>query len=102
MKYFSLQPAMIDAEAGDDHGLIVRVDDRIVAIFTKLSADCHGQLRGHWFLEAGFGRCAAHAVEPFESLSLGLAYLAQRLGADIDVLQDELALADREFGSSAT
>ena len=34
-----------------------RFDDALVAVFVRLEDEGHGDLRGHWFLEAGFGRC---------------------------------------------
>jgi hypothetical protein len=96
--YFTIQPASIGTDCEDTRGILVSVENRIIAVFTQLSAEYHGDARGFWFLEAGFGRCAAPPCEPFERLSEGLACLAQRLGRNVTALREELAIADREFG----
>jgi hypothetical protein len=91
--YFTIQPASIGTDCEHARGILVSVENRIIAVFTQLSAEYHGDARGFWFLEAGFGRCAAPPREPFERLSEGLAYLARNVTA----LREELAIADREF-----
>ncbi len=100
MTYFTLLPARIGTDSEDEQGLLVSVDNRIVAVFTQLNAEDNGEARGFWFLEAAFGRCAAPPSEPFQHLSQGLALLAQRLGLDASRFHEEFAMADRQFGST--
>jgi hypothetical protein len=40
-----------------EQGLLVFVDGALVAVFSHLAETCDGDLKGCWFLEAGFGRC---------------------------------------------
>jgi hypothetical protein len=46
----------VDASRSEQ-GLLVFVDGALVAVFSHLNETCEGDLKGCWFLEAGFGRC---------------------------------------------
>ena len=91
----TLQPARI-ATGSDEAGVLVLAEGRIVAILVRLDAPFHGDAQGRWFLEVGFGRCAGTPA-PFERLSDGLLWIAQRLDEDVTDLADLLAEADRVF-----
>jgi hypothetical protein len=88
-----LQPARI-ATGSDETGVLVLAEGRIVAILVRLDAPFHGNLRGRWFLEIGFGRCAG-TPEPFERLSDGLTWIARRLDEEAAVSTNAFAGADR-------
>ena len=90
----ALQRSRIATGSEDESGVIVRVDDRIVAILVRLDANCHEEARGSWHLEAGFGSCAG-APQPFARLSDGLAWIAGRLGIDVGTCVELMADADR-------
>jgi len=58
----STRVAALGAPRGED-GFLIFADDQLAAVVSHLQASVEDDgLRGHWFLEAGFGRCAkAHA-----------------------------------------
>ena len=55
----SLQSAKIATGSPDHDGFLEFADDTLVAVFVRLEDEAHGDVRGQWFLEAGFGRCNA-------------------------------------------
>jgi hypothetical protein len=58
----------------DEDGVLLYVGGRLVAIFVRLSAD-HGELEGHWHLEASFG--LRERMEPFPTMEEAAAWAAQ-------------------------
>jgi hypothetical protein len=64
------------------------VDDRLVAVFVRLDEEDHAELdlKGQWFLEAGFGPCGkgTRSTLTFDSLGeaqqWGLARVASEQG----------------------
>ena len=55
--HIRLQPTKVDAGSPDHDGFLVVAGDALEAVLVRLADEGHGDLRGHWFLEAGFGRC---------------------------------------------
>ncbi len=78
--HYALEPVKVAVSKHDENGVIVRVNDRIVAVLIRLDAAFYNEDRGHWYLEAGFGLCAGFAPAPFAELSDGLVWIAKRLG----------------------
>lgn len=54
MPHLSLEPIRV-ATGTDDEGMLVLIEDRLVAVLVRLSS-AHGELAGQWFLEASFGQ----------------------------------------------
>ena len=66
----------------DEDGRLVWVDGKLVAVLVKLS-DIYEEpeLRGRWFVEAGFGPCSSGHHMVFADLEEAEAWVAQRLAA---------------------
>ncbi len=62
--HIALQPAKVDTRSPDRDGFLVFADDALVAVLVRLEDKAHGDWRGHWFLEAGFGRCNPSPQRP--------------------------------------
>ncbi|WP_343033985.1 hypothetical protein [Aurantimonas aggregata] len=73
----SCQSAPIACGAEQLDGQIVFVDGVLVAVLTQLSGEHYGSHDGHWFLEAGFGRCdpTGTKLPPFASLNEAVAWI---------------------------
>jgi hypothetical protein len=97
---FALQSIKVPHGGEDEAGVLVFVDDRLVAILVRLDAPFYDEAQGRWNLEIGFDRCAG-TPSPFERLSGGLAWVAQRLGLTSSELDDELLAADHAFSTGA-
>lgn len=50
----SHQPISLDTDTPDREGVLTFRDGRLLAVLSRLS-DIHGDLEGHWFIEATFG-----------------------------------------------
>ena len=76
---FSLRPVRV-ATGLDEDGLLVFADDRLVAVLVKLS-DAHEELgvRGHWFLETGYGPLNTREDPIFPDLDAAQAWIKERL-----------------------
>ena len=58
-----LQPIRVLSNNHNRGGYLVMVDRQLAAVLVRLDGEEHGDdLRGKWFLEAGFGRC--HQTNP--------------------------------------
>ena len=58
-----LQPVRVLSNNHDREAYLVMVDRQLAAVLVRLDGEEHGDdLRGRWFLEAGFGRC--HQTNP--------------------------------------
>jgi hypothetical protein len=78
----TLQPAKVDTGSPDRDGFLVFADEALVAVFVRLEDEGHGDERGHWFLEAGFGRCNASPHSPaFRSPDEAQQWVLNRLSA---------------------
>jgi hypothetical protein len=49
-------------------GLLAIIDAQLVAVLVPLDSPIHGERRGGWFLEAGFGQCDGPAQSVFDHL----------------------------------
>ena len=77
---FTLQPARV-ATGGDEEGMLVFADDRLVAVLAHLS-DENEIAPGDWYLEAGFGTRLDSLNHPtFASLDAAQDWIQQRLAS---------------------
>jgi hypothetical protein len=64
----SFQPVILDADMPDKEATLVFREGRLLAVLTCLS-DIHEDLRGHWFIEAIFGKIPQRQPQAFETLA---------------------------------
>jgi hypothetical protein len=95
MSYFDVKSITVATSAQGECGLLVMVEKRLVAVVTRLDEGYYGEAAGKWFLEAGFGLCAAPAPEPFLRPSDALRWIADHLEPAADISIAELAAIDR-------
>ena len=77
-----MRPIRINTGSSDTDGRLVLADDRLVAVFVRLTGEEHGPLRGSWALEAGFGPCQALATGGFETLRQAGEWVRAQLAAE--------------------
>ena len=70
----TLQPVRVANSAADEDGLLVLVEDRLVAVLVRLS-DANEVAPGEWFLEAGFGRLHSPDHPTFTDLETAEAWI---------------------------
>lgn len=73
----TLEPTMIEAPPGDDNAVLVRRDGRLFAIVSRLG-DMHGNLMGHWYVEAVFSTRLVDAGTVFPNLEDLEKHVAER------------------------
>ena len=77
-----LQPMRVATGGADEDGRLVLANGRLVAVLVRLADEVHAGRVGSWFLEAGFGPCAAEVPSPtFESLDAAQAWVERQLAA---------------------
>jgi hypothetical protein len=55
----TLQPMRVLIDGFDSDGRLILADDQLTAVIVRLDAEHHTSgIRGKWYLEAGFGKCA--------------------------------------------
>ncbi len=59
---------LVNTLSDDVEGKLVRADGHLVAVLVRMDAVEHGDLRGRWLLEAGFGPCAYEMFQVFRTL----------------------------------
>jgi len=65
----------------NEPGLLVFAKGSLVAVVTQVGRTMGGAHRRVWFLEAGFGPCAAWPKPEFDSSDEVQAWIAQRIEA---------------------
>ena len=78
---FVLQPTRVATGSADEEGQLVLADGRLVAVLVRLADATHAGLVGSWFLEAGFGPCAASKAPTFASLEAAAGWVERQLAA---------------------
>ena len=61
----TFERTFVNTLSNDAEGQLVRANDRLVAVLVRMDGEEHGDLRGHWLLEAGFGPCARDRFQVF-------------------------------------
>jgi hypothetical protein len=76
----SCQAARIAARSGNEDGLLIFADHVLMAVVSHLQKSVSGEMRSHWFLEAGFGACETRSDPPeFESPDEAQKWVSDRL-----------------------
>jgi hypothetical protein len=63
----TFQPVTLHNDHGEDQGMLAFSGNRLIAVLTHLDK-WHGDLDGHWFVEARFGSRGDHLQISFETL----------------------------------
>jgi hypothetical protein len=74
-----LEPKRVYTGSPDEDGLLVLLDERLVAVLVRLEDESHAEMIGSWFLEAGFGPCRTTCPPVFDTVETGLAWIRSRL-----------------------
>jgi hypothetical protein len=86
MPKLSYRQMRVATDSEDDCGLLAMVDGRLVALFTRLDAPFHGEQRGYWHHEFGFGLFDGRPGT-FASVADVTRWVLERMGlseADLD------------------
>ena len=75
MVTFHRVPVMTGTE--DREGCLLFAEGTLVAVIVRLDMREHADIRGKWFLEAGFGRCSERH-ELFDSIDDAAAWVGKR------------------------
>jgi hypothetical protein len=84
MSRVTLHAIKVATASEDESGVLVFVDDKLVAVLVHLAARFHGEIRGHWFAEAGFGPCGGVIPPNFPVLNDALSWIAECVGISDD------------------
>jgi hypothetical protein len=71
-------PIRVDTGSADEDGRLVLASGRLVGVLLRLADESHGESRGAWFLEAGFGDLAGENPI-FSTLERATEWLRDRL-----------------------
>jgi len=77
----ALKPIAVMTGSNDRDGRLVLVNGELVAVLVQLDSAAHGDQRGCWFLEAGFGPCNSPSHPVFRDLEDAQAWVVKRLRA---------------------
>ena len=75
----TLQPIPVMTGSQDQEGRLVLADGQLVAVLVRLADEVHGDKRGGWFLEAGFGHCDGPQHPVFASLDEAEIWVRRRI-----------------------
>ena len=75
----TLQPVNVMTGSHDQDGRLVFADGQLVAVLVQLDNVVHGDERGGWFLEVGFGPCSRSSQPVFEGLEEALAWVQEQV-----------------------
>jgi hypothetical protein len=62
----------------DRQGQLVLADGQLIAVLVLLDDEIHGEDRGRWFLEAGFGPCQLPVQPAFSDLETAARWITER------------------------
>ena len=79
----TLQPVKVLVDGHDSEGRLIFADDHLTSVIVRLDGEAHlPEQKGHWHLEAGFGKCDARIAPPtFTTLEEAGAWVKQRLAS---------------------
>lgn len=69
----------IDTASDDQQGELVFADGKLVAVLVRLGSEAHGDDRGCWFAEAGFGPCDPPAKHVFVTRDEATGWIRERI-----------------------
>ncbi len=69
----------VETASEDDEGILLFVGGKLVACLVRLADGSHGDLRGHWCIEAAFGHDVVGLPYTFAELADAVAVITQRL-----------------------
>ncbi len=72
-------PTLVAAGNKDVDGRLVMLNDHLVAVLVRLDREEHGDLMGHWSLEATFGPAAPPPNQVFATLDDASVWVQQNL-----------------------
>jgi len=76
----TFQPITVATDSDDRYGMLLLADGELVAVLVRLADDTHGaSIRGHWYMEAGFGLAESHRGSLFLSLDEASQSITDRL-----------------------
>ena len=75
----TLQPIPVMTGSQDQEGRLVLADGQLVAVLVRLADGVHGDKRGGWFLETGYGRRNGPAHPVFASLDEAEIWVRRRV-----------------------
>jgi hypothetical protein len=73
----TFEPTQLDSSFGDNEGVLARRDGRLFAVLSRLG-DLHGDLLGHWYVEAVFTFPMEGAGGVFPNLDAFQAHVEQQ------------------------
>lgn len=76
-------PIHVMTGCDDRDGLLATIDAHLVAVLVRLDSAFHGERRGGWFLEAGFGPCDGPAKPVFDQLEEAQDWIAARASRSV-------------------
>ena len=74
MTKLTTESVRVATTMGPKDGLLVFCNSVLIAVLTHLSSAVHGENRGRWFLETGFGPCSDAGEQLFDSSDDALAW----------------------------
>lgn len=82
--------------SADANGLLMMLDDQLIAILVELTDHIHGEARGRWALEHTFGLFNISAPETFASIDQAWDWVTRAAsGAQWQVMRGGQASSDR-------
>jgi hypothetical protein len=77
------EPVRVATAGGEgDDGFLVFAAGQLIAVITRLRQSVNGEPQENWYLEAGFGPCAAHPVLVFRTPDEARDWVRERLGPE--------------------
>jgi hypothetical protein len=77
----TFQPVKVLVDGHDSEGRLIFADDQLASVVVRLDGEAHApEHKGHWHLEAGFGKCDSRTAPTiFMTLEEAAGWVRQRL-----------------------
>ena len=72
-------PISVATGSNDREGLLIFTNGLLVAVLVRLQDEAHEELRGSWWLEAGFGPCSVVGPPLFSDLTEAEEWIGNQL-----------------------
>lgn len=73
----TLEPTTLESPVGDDEGMLARRDGRLFAVLSCLGG-LHGDLMGHWYVEAALATDLVEVGQIFATLDAFEAHVERQ------------------------